>query len=77
MSVTRKKIAEAIKRKTGLDAEIHCSEGCCIFYSDIDDALGLKLAASSNSTIWVCYLNHLTVKEWVAEFEEVINDEHF
>lgn len=77
MSVTRKAIAKAIKKKTGMDVEIDCSGGCCRFFSNKDDELSSRLAVSDMLPIWVCYLNHLTVSDWVAEFEEVINDEHF
>tara|TARA_R110000851_G_scaffold328421_1_gene498916 strand:+ start:323 stop:544 length:222 start_codon:yes stop_codon:yes gene_type:complete len=72
MSVTRARIAKAIKKATGLDGEIFCGGGVCHFYSDIDPVLSDLLHDKDKSTVMVCYLNQLTISEWVAEFKEAI-----
>lgn len=65
-----KHVNNAIKRKFAL-VGLAKSEGCFFVFSD-DDAMANKLAGLPTTTIYVCYLNHLTVDEWVRLVGEIV-----
>ena len=65
-----KQVNTAIKRKyptVGLAK----SEGCFYVFSD-DTDMESKLSLMPTTTIYVCFLNHLTVDEWVRQVGDVV-----
>ncbi len=72
---TSKQISKAIEKKHGLKGiEIYSSDGCCKFYCDVNEDLGNCIIELD--TVYVCYLKHQTVDEWVKNFEELLISDH-
>ena len=72
MSITKKAINKAIKNKTGLDGQIFVGDGVAYFYSDIDESLNSKLLDNQDNCVYVCYLKHQTINEWVEDFISIL-----
>ncbi len=71
MSVSSKAIGKAIEKKHGLKDIGACSKGGCVkFYCDENEDLGLLI--NELDAEMICYLNHLTVNQWVERFEQNI-----
>jgi hypothetical protein len=73
--VTRKRIAQAIKEKTGLDGEVWISDGCAHFYSDTDNELSTILSNKMSNCVYLCRLNHQSIDDWVEDFERILKGE--
>lgn len=64
MTVNTKNINRAIKH-TGLRVVGVRGEGCFYF---VDAKTNIAI---ENSTVWIAYLNQLTIKQWIEEAEYV------
>lgn len=69
---TLKQINKAIKKEVG-DVVLCKSEGC-FFVSSDDTDIGLKLSSLQTTSIYVCYINHQTISEWVSDVKKIYNE---
>lgn len=67
--VTNKQISAAIYNAYGIaGVNVFVGGGCCHFYSD-DNETGLRLASWPSTTVYVYRMNHLTLAQWLSNFE--------
>lgn len=71
-ATTLNQVNKAIFNQIHPDIFLAKSEGCFFVASD-NKELGLRLSSLNSTTIYTCYLNQLTVSEWVAEVKRIFN----
>jgi len=69
---TLKQVNKAIRKKVG--NVILCKSEGCFFVSSDDYDIGLKLASLETTSIYVCYLNHQSVEEWVNDVRHIVSN---
>lgn len=73
MRVTSKRIGSEIERVTGIKGvAVSVRGGQAHFYSDTNKELQERLSSKYSTAVFVCRLNHLTLTQWVSEFESIL-----
>ena len=69
---TLKQLNKVIQKEVG--NIILCKSEDCFFVSSDDNGIGLKLASLETTSIYVCYLNHQSVEEWVKDVRQIVSN---
>jgi len=74
--LTSKTISRAIEEKYGIPGVmVFCGGGMCRFYSDTNNDAA-ELISKSYSGVGVCRINHLTLDQWLDEFNDILGGDN-